>query len=46
MALFTEDIKYINNYIQSLINKTIFELIVVNIDIKPHKKILLCNAKI
>ena len=38
MTLFKEDVKYINNYIQSLIDKNIIELIVVNIDIKPHKK--------
>ena len=38
MTLFREDVKYINNYIQSLIDKNIIELIVVNIDIKPHKK--------
>ena len=38
MTLFKEDVKYINSYIQSLIDKNIIELIVVNIDIKPHKK--------
>ena len=38
LTLFEEDVKYINNYIQSLIDKNIIELIVVNIDIKPHKK--------
>ena len=38
MTLFTEDVQYINNYIQSLIDKNIIELIVVNIDIKSHKK--------
>ena len=38
MTLYKEDVKYINNYIQSLIDKNIIELIVVNIDIKPHKK--------
>ena len=38
MTLFEEDVKYINNYIQSLIDKNIIELIIVNIDIKPHKK--------
>ena len=38
MTLFTEDVKYINNYIQSLINKNIIELIVVNRNIKAHLK--------
>ena len=38
MTLFKEDVKYINNYIQSLIYKNIIELIVVDIDIKSHKK--------
>ena len=38
LTLFEEDVKYINNYIQSLINKTIIELIVVDRNIKPHKK--------
>ena len=38
MTLFAEDVKFITNYIQSLIDKNIIELIVVNIDIKSHKK--------
>ena len=38
MTLYKDDVKYINKYIQSLIDKNIIELIVVNIDIKSHKK--------
>lgn len=38
MTLHKDDVKYINKYIQSLIDKKIIELIVVNIDLKPHNK--------
>jgi hypothetical protein len=38
MTLYKDDVKYITNYIDSLINKNIIELLICNEDIKPHKK--------
>lgn len=38
LTLYIKDIKYLNKYIISLINKNILELIISYIDIKPHKK--------
>jgi choline kinase len=38
MTLYKDDVKYVNKYIQSLIDKKIIELIVANIDLKPHNK--------